>query len=113
MPVCVIARPLSWVLLMGGSSWLIARYRLLGMIVSILASLAALILVHRLATEILGDTIARRTVVYLLAFPTGFYLVAAYNESLFVAVIVTTCAALGTGVFCGWALADGAADPFC
>src|SRR5437763_5970387 len=46
MPVCVIARPLSWVLLMGGSSWLIARYRLLGMIVSILTGWGILVLVY-------------------------------------------------------------------
>ena len=30
---------------------------------------------------------AKRTIFYLLAFPTGFYLVAAYNESLYIAIV--------------------------
>ncbi len=46
MPVCVIARPLSWVLLMVGSSWLIARCRLVGVIVSILAGWGILVFVY-------------------------------------------------------------------
>jgi hypothetical protein len=58
------------------------------LVVSVLACLAALILVHRLTAEILGGELARRTVFYLIAFPTGFYLVAAYNESLFIALAV-------------------------
>ncbi|WP_170212959.1 mannosyltransferase family protein [Catellatospora citrea] len=57
-----------------------------GLVIGALACLAALILVHRLATEMIGAEDARRTTVYLLAFPTAFYLVAAYNESLFVAL---------------------------
>jgi hypothetical protein len=68
------------------------------LVVSLLACLAALVLVHRLATEILGRggeraasgepaaVAARRTTFYLLAFPAGFYLAAAYNESLFIAL---------------------------
>ncbi len=61
-----------------------------GLIVSALACLAALILVHRLATEMIGAEDARRTTIYLLAFPTAFYLVAAYNESLFVALALAS-----------------------
>lgn len=61
-----------------------------GLIVSALACLVALILVHRLATEMIGAADARRTTVYLLAFPTAFYLVAAYNESLFVALALAS-----------------------
>lgn len=58
--------------------------------VSALACLAALVLVHRLAAEMLGPAHALRTTYYLLAFPTGFYLVAAYNESLFIALAVAS-----------------------
>ncbi len=58
------------------------------MIVSVLSCLAALVLVHRLTTEMLGPSHAQRATYYLLAFPTGFYLVAAYNESLFIALTV-------------------------
>ncbi|MEU8073813.1 mannosyltransferase family protein [Catellatospora citrea] len=61
-----------------------------GLIIGALACLAALILVHRLATEMIGAEDARRTTVYLLAFPTAFYLVAAYNESLFVVLALAS-----------------------
>ncbi|WP_027342211.1 glycosyltransferase family 39 protein [Hamadaea tsunoensis] len=57
-----------------------------GLVVAALACLAALIVIHRLAAEALDEKHARRTVFYLMAFPTGFYLVAAYNESLFIAL---------------------------
>jgi hypothetical protein len=56
--------------------------------VSVLACLAALVLVHRLATDLLGAELGRRTAFYLIAFPTGFFLIAAYNESLFIALTV-------------------------
>jgi hypothetical protein len=58
------------------------------LVVSVLACYAALVMVHRLATRIIGTDAARRAVFYLLAFPTGFYLAAGYNESLFVALSV-------------------------
>lgn len=58
--------------------------------VSVLACLAALVMVHRLTTEMLGPAHAQRATLYLLAFPTGFYLVAAYNESLFIALAVAS-----------------------
>ncbi|MBV1854625.1 mannosyltransferase family protein [Catellatospora tritici] len=61
-----------------------------GLAVSALACLAALILLHRLATELMGADDARRATFYLLAFPTGFYLVAAYNESLFIALALAS-----------------------
>ena len=54
--------------------------------VSIFTCYAALVVIHRLTAEILGRELARRTVFYLLAFPTGFFLIAAYNESLFIAL---------------------------
>lgn len=60
------------------------------LIVSLLACLAALVLVHRYATDLLGPAAGRRTAFYLLAFPTGFYLAAAYNESLFIALVVAS-----------------------
>jgi hypothetical protein len=56
------------------------------LLVSVLACAAALVLVHRLATETVGGELAGRTAFYLLAFPTGFFLMAGYNEALFVAL---------------------------
>ena len=58
------------------------------LVVSVLACYAALVVMHRLAYCVLGDELARRAIFYLLAFPTGFYLAAAYSESLFVALSV-------------------------
>ena len=69
------------------------------LLVSALACLAALILVHRLATEVLDAEHARRTAFYLLAFPTGFYLVAAYNESLFIALAVGSLYCMRRGMW--------------
>jgi Gpi18-like mannosyltransferase len=58
------------------------------MLVSAVSTLVALILVHRFVTEAVDSAHARRTTWYLLAFPTGFYLMAAYNESMFIALLV-------------------------
>jgi hypothetical protein len=77
--------------------------------VSVLACLAALILVHRLAADLLDAEHGRRAAFYLLAFPTGLFLVAAYNESLFVALAVGAlyCMRRGrwwwAGLLCGLA----------
>jgi Mannosyltransferase (PIG-V) len=82
-----------------------------GIVVAVLSTLAALILVHRLAAEMLGPAHALRTTYYLLAFPTGFYLVAAYNESLFIALAVASLYCMRrrhwwmAGVFAGFASA--------
>ncbi|WP_162907021.1 mannosyltransferase family protein [Allorhizocola rhizosphaerae] len=79
------------------------------LIVSILCCLAALVLVHRLTAEMLGPAHAQRVAYYLLAFPTGFYLIAAYNESLFIALAVASlyCMRRGhwwmAGLFAGFA----------
>lgn len=61
-----------------------------GMIIAALSALAALVMVHRLTTEMLGPAHGLRAAYYLLAFPTGFYLMAAYNESLFIALAVAS-----------------------
>jgi hypothetical protein len=60
------------------------------LLVSVLSCLVALIMVHRLTEEMMGPGDARRATFYLLAFPTGFYLMAAYTESLFVALAVAS-----------------------
>jgi hypothetical protein len=56
--------------------------------ISVLACYAALVVVHRLAGDLLGPELGRRTAFYLIAFPTGFFLIAGYNESLFIALAV-------------------------
>src|SRR5437773_182288 len=46
--------------------------------------LAAMFVIYQLATDIAGDRVARRTLLYMCIFPTAFYLFAPYNESLFI-----------------------------
>ncbi|WP_203913393.1 mannosyltransferase family protein [Rhizocola hellebori] len=58
-----------------------------GLVVSGVCAYAALVLLHRLALDVLGDEAgARRAAFYVLAFPAGFFLMAAYNESMFIAL---------------------------
>lgn len=59
-----------------------------GLVVANLACLAALVLLHRLVEIESGDEDAGRVLWYLVAFPTGFFLTAAYNTSLFLALTV-------------------------
>ena len=54
-----------------------------GVIVSNVCLLGALILLHRLTTAYFDGGVARRTVLYLLLFPTGFFLSAFYTEATF------------------------------
>ena len=59
-----------------GRDWLAALF------VANVALLAALVLLYRLVEHEFGDAdSARRTVFYLLAFPTAFFFTAAYNEA--------------------------------
>jgi len=55
-----------------------------GLFISALTFLGCLLIFHKLALMELGnEASAMRTVIYMAAFPTAFFLVAAYNESLF------------------------------
>ena len=58
-------------------------YLLAGLIWSSLACLGSLVLLHRVATVEVGAALAKRTLVYLVLFPTGFFLFAAYTEPVF------------------------------
>jgi hypothetical protein len=58
-------------------------YLLAGLILSSLACLGSLILLHRVVTTEVGSASATRTLVYLVLFPTGFFLFAAYTEPVF------------------------------
>ena len=58
-------------------------YLAIGMFLSNLALLGSLFVLYQIATDILGEQIGRRTLLYLCIFPTAFFFFAAYNESLF------------------------------
>jgi Mannosyltransferase (PIG-V) len=57
-----------------------------GLIVAWAACVAALTVIYRLTEDLLGTATAQRTALYVMAFPFAFYLCAAYNESLFLAL---------------------------
>jgi hypothetical protein len=64
-------------------------YFFFGMIISNLALLGALFALYQLASEALGDQVARRTLLYLCIFPTAFFFFTAYNESLFLLLVAS------------------------
>jgi Gpi18-like mannosyltransferase len=69
-------------------------YLPLGLVISNAALLGSLFIIYQLATDIAGDQIARRTILYLCIFPTAFFFFAPYNESLFVLLSTGTLLAL-------------------
>jgi hypothetical protein len=68
-----------------------------GLAVSNLACFAALMVLYRLTALELGAATAERTVWYLVAFPTAFFLSAAYNASLFVLLVAGCLYAMRRG----------------
>jgi hypothetical protein len=74
-----------------GGRWLLAAY-----VVSNVALVVALVLLHRLTARELSASMARKAVLYLCAFPTGFFLFAPYSESLFLALAIGTLYAART-----------------
>jgi hypothetical protein len=66
-----------------GDSWLLGAY-----VVSNVALVVGLVLLYRLTALELSDSMARKAVLYLCVFPTGFFLFAPYSESLFLALSV-------------------------
>lgn len=64
-------------------------YVLASLIVSSLACIAAFQLLYRLILAVFKDReLARRTLILVAAFPTAYYLVAGYSESLFLALVL-------------------------
>ncbi len=75
-------KALTWLLpaTAQSSSWIL----LVGVLVSNLCLLGALVLLYLLVIDQFGEAgIARRTVFYLLLFPTGFFFSAFYTEAMF------------------------------
>jgi len=71
-------------LLVGGlGRVLLGHFVLAGVVVSLAASLAALLLLHRVAEERLGADGARRAALYLALAPMALFLQAVYSEALY------------------------------
>ena len=83
-------------LLIKGGALLIGNqgYIAIGMIISNLALLGALFVLYQIATDMLGEQVGRRTILYLCIFPTAFFFFAPYNESLFLLLSASTFLAL-------------------
>ncbi|WP_433211611.1 mannosyltransferase family protein [Dactylosporangium sp. CS-047395] len=67
--------------------------------ISVFFGLVALVMLHRLVDEEFGDKVASRTTFYLAAFPAGFFLLAAYNESLYITLVIAALYAARKGNF--------------
>jgi hypothetical protein len=65
-----------------------------GVLIANVAALVAFALLRALAERELGRESARRALVYLLVFPTAFFLAAAYSESLFLLLSLAAFLAL-------------------
>jgi hypothetical protein len=84
----------------GGDFWA-------GILISNLSLIAVLYLLQRIAAFLVDGESARRSVVYFLFFPTSFFLLSVYTESLFlVCVLASLVCALRSRW--GWAILFGA-----
>lgn len=81
LTIRIVAAPLTWI-----GVGPIAAATVAGVAVSVLAALAAMIALHRLARPHLGDEGGQRAAFYLLIFPSGFFLAQVYTEALFLAL---------------------------
>ncbi len=70
-------------------SWLTGGHPVFAaLLVSNLAFLGALLVLYRLTARTFSDGVARRTIVYVAIFPTAFFFLAPYAESLFLLLSV-------------------------
>ncbi len=67
---------------------LVGQYMLAAMIISNLAYVAALTYLYKLTVKKFDESTARRTLLFLAAFPSAFFLAAAYTESLYLLLAV-------------------------
>jgi hypothetical protein len=77
-------------LLVHVGSWLTVSPTIAGVLISLIALLVALALIHRLAVLELGDRVANMTVELVAFGPLALFLSAVYTESLFLALSVGT-----------------------
>jgi Gpi18-like mannosyltransferase len=77
-------------LLISGVAYIVGSwsYLVVGILLSNLALLGALIVLYQLAADATDDQTALRSLLYLCIFPTAFYFFAPYNESLFLLLIM-------------------------
>lgn len=76
------------------------------LLISNLSLIGVLGLLHQLTASITTENTARRTIVYLLLFPTAFFLSGAYTESLFLFFALASLIAASRGRW-GWSVIWG------
>src|SRR5205823_1764407 len=86
--------PLYPTLIRGGAALLGGAYLLSGLLISTVAYVVALVLLHRLVRTDVDDAAAGRTLLYIALAPTAFFFLASYTEALFLALSVATFLAL-------------------
>ena len=96
-------------LLTSAAGWVVGSELIGGLLVSLGCFLAALVLLHRLATIELGERDARGTVLLIAFFPTALFFSAVYSESLFLLVSVGAVLAARQGRWAWAGLAGGLA----
>ncbi|MCL5265381.1 MAG: glycosyltransferase family 39 protein [Chloroflexi bacterium] len=69
-------------------SLLHGNYLMAAVVVSVASYLVALVYLYKLARQEFDEGIARRSIIYLAIFPTAFFFMAVYTESLFLALTV-------------------------
>ena len=77
-----------------------------GMVVASAACITALAVIYRLAEDLFDSAVARYTALAVMTSPFAFYLVAAYNESIFLALAAGSLYAMRRG---HWWIAGGLA----
>ncbi len=86
-------------LLEKGGAWLTGDPFLAGLLIANLAALGLFMALYQLLKQDFGQEIAGRGVLYLAVFPTAFFLAAAYNESLFILLLLLGFLALRRGAW--------------
>jgi hypothetical protein len=86
------------------------RLLIIGLLISNVLLIAALVLLHKLVTSLFDRETAQRTILYTLLFPTGFFLFCFYTESTFLFLSVAAFYAAqrrawGAACLCGALLA--------
>lgn len=89
--------PLYPILIKAANFVLPGDYLFAALAVSNVAAYGALLMLHRLTTHEFGGATADRTIFYLVAFPTAFFLVAPYNHSVFLLLATASLYAMRTG----------------
>jgi len=69
---------------------LLGQYMLASLVLSGLAYIVALVYLYKLTAKLFNQQLAGRTLIFLASFPTAFFLLGGYTESLYLALAVTS-----------------------